>query len=323
MRRRHMLRPADFSIADKVIHQLYSATNLQLLSDVLVEAMEEALPESHAEIEIRRASHGAFEIHESAAAVEMPEQQASNAGTRRIGPFRAPLLFVVELPSSRFAPAVLKIRRAHGRFTNSERELVHFLYPHICQAWQNACVFAQTLRTQNQLEEIADVSCLELVKLTWDLVLLESRPRAICWLWRYSGKAVEPGERLPDVIHQWVEPQLQNPANPSADARILQLHRGNARLIITVHHPDASRPVLLLREDNPERTFQRLNHAGLSPRESEALQWMVQGKTNPEIATLMHVSSRTAEKHVQHILNKLHLENRQAVMALWHDLQLG
>jgi DNA-binding CsgD family transcriptional regulator len=48
----------------------------------------------------------------------------------------------------------------------------------------------------------------------------------------------------------------------------------------------------------------------LSAREDEVLRWMVEGKRNGEIATILGASPRTVEKHVTEILTKLDVENR-------------
>ncbi len=53
----------------------------------------------------------------------------------------------------------------------------------------------------------------------------------------------------------------------------------------------------------------------LTPRERETLPYLLQGKTNPEIAIIFDRSPRTIEKHVAAILEKLGFENRGALMA--------
>jgi DNA-binding CsgD family transcriptional regulator len=57
----------------------------------------------------------------------------------------------------------------------------------------------------------------------------------------------------------------------------------------------------------------------LSAREGEVLRWMVEGKRNGEIATILGASPRTVEKHVAVILTKLNVENRAS--AIRHALQ--
>jgi DNA-binding CsgD family transcriptional regulator len=53
--------------------------------------------------------------------------------------------------------------------------------------------------------------------------------------------------------------------------------------------------------------------ATLTPRELEIADWIAQGKTNAEIAEILGPSRRTIEKHVEHILVKLGVENRLSI----------
>lgn len=84
---------------------------------------------------------------------------------------------------------------------------------------------------------------------------------------------------------------------------------------------DAFGPHLRLawqRHENPwadRREFEsrkRLQQLGLSPRESEILFWMTEGKLNREIATLLGLTLGTVQDNVARILTKLQLENRHA-----------
>jgi DNA-binding CsgD family transcriptional regulator len=54
----------------------------------------------------------------------------------------------------------------------------------------------------------------------------------------------------------------------------------------------------------------------LTPREIEVATWLTQAKANPEIAIILGMSRRTVEKHVEHILEKLGVENRTAAALL-------
>ncbi len=55
-----------------------------------------------------------------------------------------------------------------------------------------------------------------------------------------------------------------------------------------------------------------LMQLGLTAREAEVLYWIAQGKSNPDIATILGASVRTVHKHVEHIFQKLGLETRNA-----------
>ncbi|MCS6305724.1 MAG: helix-turn-helix transcriptional regulator [Nitrospira sp.] len=57
---------------------------------------------------------------------------------------------------------------------------------------------------------------------------------------------------------------------------------------------------------------------GLTRRESEILCWVAQGKTNPEIGTILGISPRTVQKHLERIYARLGVENRTAAAGrLW------
>jgi len=55
-----------------------------------------------------------------------------------------------------------------------------------------------------------------------------------------------------------------------------------------------------------------LQDLGLTPREAEVLLWVAQGKSNPEIATILGVADNTVRVHLTHIFEKLGADNRHA-----------
>ena len=68
-------------------------------------------------------------------------------------------------------------------------------------------------------------------------------------------------------------------------------------------NPDFSNPAPLLR-------------LGLTDREAEVLLWVAQGKSSPDIASILGISEATAKKHVCNILAKLGCETRSAATLL-------
>ncbi len=60
----------------------------------------------------------------------------------------------------------------------------------------------------------------------------------------------------------------------------------------------------------------------LSSRELEVLRLLTDGASNPDISKTLHISRRTAEHHVEHILTKLEVTSRTAAVAraLTHQL---
>jgi two-component system response regulator NreC len=63
-------------------------------------------------------------------------------------------------------------------------------------------------------------------------------------------------------------------------------------------------------------------HETLTPREREVLQLAAEGKTNPEIAAVLHISQRTVENHRARLMRKLGLQNQSELVrhALRHGL---
>jgi non-specific serine/threonine protein kinase len=61
---------------------------------------------------------------------------------------------------------------------------------------------------------------------------------------------------------------------------------------------------------------------GLSAREAEVAQLVAEGLPNKTIAARLHLSVRTVEVHVRHILTKLGLENRTQ-LATWARERAG
>ncbi|HTI72496.1 MAG TPA: response regulator transcription factor [Candidatus Limnocylindria bacterium] len=59
-------------------------------------------------------------------------------------------------------------------------------------------------------------------------------------------------------------------------------------------------------------SFVPLLKLGLTPRAAETLLWLAQGKTNPDIASILGITESTVKKHVQEIFEKLGVETRGA-----------
>jgi DNA-binding CsgD family transcriptional regulator len=86
---------------------------------------------------------------------------------------------------------------------------------------------------------------------------------------------------------------------------------GNGEGALVVRAMIRNDQVLLLLDERSRA----LPSIGLSPRESEVLAWVAQGKTNPEIGTILGLSVRTIQTHLDHIYRKLDVETRTAAVA--------
>jgi DNA-binding CsgD family transcriptional regulator len=68
----------------------------------------------------------------------------------------------------------------------------------------------------------------------------------------------------------------------------------------------------------------KLEGLGLTPREAEVLAWVAQGKSNGMIGSILRISPRTVQKHLQRTFPKLGVESRteaatHALAFMWKN----
>lgn len=80
----------------------------------------------------------------------------------------------------------------------------------------------------------------------------------------------------------------------------------------------ATREILVkLVEQEGSRKEQRLQTAfNLTAREAEVLYWLTLGKTNRDVSTILALSSRTVNKHLEQVFQKMGVDNRTSAAVL-------
>src|SRR5262249_39485947 len=121
----------------------------------------------------------------------------------------------------------------------------------------------------------------------------------------------------PDALRRWVRRQAGELARRDdaigapSPLRIIQDGRElTVRLVL-----EGEQRLLLLSEQDRTLRPERLEALGLSRREAEVLAWVAEGKANGDIATILGISPRTVDKHLEHVLGKLGVESRTAAAA--------
>lgn len=116
------------------------------------------------------------------------------------------------------------------------------------------------------------------------------------------------GTQLLPAIVTWL-------CDPRARAVPLRLANAGAAAveIRQAPAPDASGLLLLTLHETPAPASPaQLVSLGLTPRETEILFWVAQGKTSPEIAAILETAPETIKRHVKNFLPKLGVETRLA-----------
>jgi DNA-binding CsgD family transcriptional regulator len=132
--------------------------------------------------------------------------------------------------------------------------------------------------------------------------------------------------RLPEDLSRWLKTALAGSHLEQIGSGALQplfLEGACSRLTIRLlpNHP-ANEHTLVLEERAQSVSYTVFEDYGLTGREAEVLNWVSQGKTNPEIAIILGISVKTVGHHVEHILAKLGVD-RRASAALWAQQMLG
>jgi len=109
----------------------------------------------------------------------------------------------------------------------------------------------------------------------------------------------------------WLREDRKEVVNPQGGS--LEIRR-------TAHSATSDTDLITLSPKGSTVGPELLRPLGLTPRETEILFWIAQGKTNPEIAAILNTQLCTIKKHVVNFLPKLGVETRLAAALRAQDL---
>lgn len=216
-------------------------------------------------------------------------------------------------PEPRFVIGVSLSRPRRG-FAQNEREMLNALRPHLMQAYRNAQDFSRLRRSVAAMEAVVEEQEEGLLLLNDRGGVDQVTPRALAVLERWFGTTAR--GRLPGLVHDW----LSAPAPTPGPATPMIVARGHDHLIVRrVPVPDGE--ALLLSESSDDRTEDLLRQLGLTRREAQVLVCLTEGHAVASVGQRLGISPRTVEKHVQHVYDKLGLDNRVSATNLVRQLE--
>lgn len=202
----------------------------------------------------------------------------------------------------------LGFHRRRTDFTERDRTMLNLLRPHLVQAYQNSLVVGGLTSFIEHRHGCA-------VVLGRDGRVLAATAPAREVLAEYFPAGGPPG-RLPRPLDGWIQVELKAFGSkdrlPAPHARF-QVDRPDRRLVAQLLESSAG-SALQLTEERHSIPREVLIEWRLTDREAEVLGWLVEGKTNNEIATILTVRARTVDKHCEHVYQKLGVENRTAAV---------
>jgi DNA-binding CsgD family transcriptional regulator len=207
--------------------------------------------------------------------------------------------------------------RDGGDFTERDRAVLNLLQPHLSQAYRNAgalTVLREEVSLARRMIESLDHG-----------VIVRSRTGALRFVTAQARKWLEeyfPSDRrndeLPTLLENWLKQRsaaLGRRDDIPEPMRPLVLERVGKKLIV---RPvlEGDQTILVLAEEWTSVDPRSLDCLGLTRREAEISAWVSEGKTNAEIGQILGVRPLTVKKHLEHIFEKLGVENRTAAAGL-------
>jgi DNA-binding CsgD family transcriptional regulator/GAF domain-containing protein len=209
----------------------------------------------------------------------------------------------------------LSFSRRLTDFNEHHRMILRLAQDHIAQAWENARHF-------EWLEYGMEVEGRAIAVVGPENLIQVAGRRATTLLRRYFPDWR--GSRLPVPLAEWLEIERRRTRAAPDLAVPTVFHRAQEEGSLTVRLLPASGhtaapEVLSLEERNPAKDAARLQTLGLTPRQAQVLYWMMQGRSNPDIAALLAVRPRTVDKFAEAIFRRLGVENRLAASLRARD----
>jgi DNA-binding CsgD family transcriptional regulator len=211
----------------------------------------------------------------------------------------------------------IALTRGRSDFSERDRLLLDLLRPHAIQAYRNAAAMTRVQHELTRLRHVLEESAQGAVVLDQSGAVRMMTEPGWWWLRTYFAEGPCQGDQqLPETLRQWFATQRSQlvSGGDALPARTpLVIEQDRARLVARLL-PGRVEGEWLVLLDEQRKTFsaQSLETFGLTRREAEVLFWVAQGKTNPEVATILGITSRTVHKHLERIYPKLGVETRTA-----------
>jgi len=228
---------------------------------------------------------------------------------------------ITALSTSEHTTLTLAYHRGRKDFSERDRRIFNCFRPHVLQALQTAHSLS-LLRQESATKQVALASLnVPVLCTSANGSLIWITPSCESLLSKY-GLSIRCSSLPPDLLRC-----IQSRAAPSKEAG--EVRQPVAPLAIPgpfgtlfVRYCECDSVFIVLFEEKiASFPLSALIHLGLTHRESEILSWVAQGKTNPEIGTILGISPRTVQKHLERVYSRLGVENRHAAMRMVLDAE--
>ena len=211
---------------------------------------------------------------------------------------------------------VLGISRGNRDFSERDRTLVKLLRPHLLQAYGNAQIVTAMERRMAGLSKAMDQLEQAIAQVDQKGKIIWATGKAQTLLQKIGKTSKSQSPRVPPTIWSWMQPSFTQGSNaPDIPQALAPLEIKTASSCVRLRMiPEGETVLLFLEEHHSRLPIEHLRQLGLSSRETEVLGWVVNGKSNPEIAEILGIGIRTVKTHLERIYDKLGVDHRYAAM---------
>ena len=197
------------------------------------------------------------------------------------------------------------LSRADGDFTDSEQDTLAILQPLVSSVIQRQMLKESLVGSQFSGAQVG------VVQGVGDFIhTLDSRAKHLL------------EKFFTDIsLHCLPEKLAQQMGSRSDDTFEISSDRTRSGLLSNARFHDESW-TLHVWEKGDDLPIDKLSQFGFTGRQIEVIQWMALGKTNPEIATILGISYRTVQKHLENIYARLGVETRIAAINRCREIAL-
>jgi DNA-binding CsgD family transcriptional regulator len=213
--------------------------------------------------------------------------------------------------------------RSWNSLTERERLLLNLIQPHLKQAFETALHIQQQ---QQQIERMREsIDGVGIICLTPTGGVEWMTTQAAYWLREHLPSPTRDRVYLPEQVKSWAQHQIKR-LKASNDipppCLPLRLKQNQRELTIRlIYDSKQEKYLLLLNEEHLQPLSKSLELLGLSPRETEVLAALIQGKNSKDIAKILDITTATARKHIENIYRKLDVQTQtEAVVKALEQL---
>jgi DNA-binding CsgD family transcriptional regulator len=228
---------------------------------------------------------------------------------------------------SRAPFTIIALNRSGRDFSDSDQALLQTLKPYCLAAVQTSECVTELASQNDSLERAIEASGLGLVALSLTGQVRRITPSARLLLEDYFGSAALGANALPRDVADWLKDSLRRCGRsdlPEAVPAARLESNGCVLNVRLIQHTKAGHLLMLSRADRGSGELvcsaEEAASINLTTREAEVLRWVEQGMGSADIAVLCGLSVRTVHKHLEHVFEKLNVENRVAAVRKVRDL---